>query len=257
MNRQLFILIACLSLLLPGKEGYAQYKSLANLPKIDQAPLQFGFILGINQMDFSLQLKPGYQNKVYTGTQIPGELNIDSAKVYSIEPVPVTGFVIGIIGRKRINDYFDMWLTPSLAFGERDIIYVIRNLGGTDQEPLLTVTKNIQSSFVDIPFWFRFAGKRINNIRPYILGGAKYSIDLASNAKKKRNSTRTEVFLNKANINGELGAGFDFYFEWFKMGVEARMSYGLFDLLKKDNTLYTDPIQSLRSKIFQLSFTFM
>ena len=240
-----------------GKEGLAQYKGVPNLPKLDMSSLQFGFILGINQMDFSLTLKPGYQDKVYTAHRIPGELNIDSAKVYGIEPAPVTGFVIGIISRKRLNNYFDLWFTPSLAFGERDMIYSIKKLIGPEEDVLITVTKNIQSSFVDVPFWVRFAGKRINNVRPYILGGAKYSIDLASNAKKKRNSTNTEVFLNKANINAELGAGFDFYFEWFKMGIEARMSYGLFDLVKRDNTLYTDPIQSLRSKIFQLSFTFM
>jgi hypothetical protein len=236
---------------------FSQSRQVLNLPNIDNPSLQFGFLLGINQMDFSVKTYPGFQNKLYSGSKVPGELNIDTARVYSVEPIPVAGFVVGIISRKRISNYLDMWFTPSLAFGERDLNFTIQNVSGNAQEQLLTIRKNVQSSFVDLPLWFRFAGKRINNVRPYILGGAKYSIDLASNAKKKRNSNQSEIFLQKNNIHAELGAGFDFYFEWFKFGVEMRMSYGLFDILKRDNMLYTDPIQSLRSKIFQLTLTFM
>jgi len=34
------------------------------------------------------------------------------------------------------------------------------------------------------------------------------------------------------------------------------MSYGLRDLLIKENTIYTNSVKRLNSKIFQLSFTF-
>jgi hypothetical protein len=118
------------------------------------------------------------------------------------------------------------------------------------------VTKNIQSTFVDFPLWIRFKGERIHNTRPYVLAGAKYALDLASNAKKKDNSTVSHVFIDKHDLYGELGAGFDFYTAYFKFGTEIRMSYGLFDILKRDQTIYTSGIERLNSKIFQLVFTF-
>jgi hypothetical protein len=34
------------------------------------------------------------------------------------------------------------------------------------------------------------------------------------------------------------------------------MSYGLFDILRGDNTIYTGAIDRMSSKIFQISFTF-
>ena len=55
---------------------------------------------------------------------------------------------------------------------------------------------------------------------------------------------------------GNLGVGFDFYFEWFKLGTELKMSYGFFDVLKRENNIYTLGIDQMRSKIFQVSFTF-
>jgi len=54
----------------------------------------------------------------------------------------------------------------------------------------------------------------------------------------------------------EAGVGFDFYNEWFKLALELKMMYGLFDQLKRENNIYTNSIESLKSKIFQFSVTF-
>ena len=50
--------------------------------------------------------------------------------------------------------------------------------------------------------------------------------------------------------------GLEFYNEWFKFGIELKMMFGLLDILKREKNLYTDSIESLKSKIFQVSFTF-
>ena len=65
-----------------------------------------------------------------------------------------------------------------------------------------------------------------------------------------------QVKLNRHDVYYEIGVGFDFYFEWFKFGTELKMSYGMLDILKRENNIYTDGIDKLKSKIFQLSFTF-
>ena len=54
----------------------------------------------------------------------------------------------------------------------------------------------------------------------------------------------------------ELGAGLDIYNQWFKMGIEVKMSYGLLDIVKDEAFIYTAPIEKLRNKLFQVSFLF-
>ena len=55
---------------------------------------------------------------------------------------------------------------------------------------------------------------------------------------------------------GDIGLGFDFYNNWFKLGVELKMSYGVRDILRHEDNIYTDVIESLNSKTFTLGFTF-
>ena len=62
--------------------------------------------------------------------------------------------------------------------------------------------------------------------------------------------------VNRHDIAAEVGAGFDFYTGYFKLGIELKMSYGLLNVAKNDNYMYTNSFDSLRNKTFQLSFTF-
>ncbi len=240
-------------------QAFSQSRQVPNKPDYDNAPYHFGFLLGINEMLFTIKTTPGYQNKFYYNNtsehSIPDQ-NSDSANLFNVEGSPTFGFVIGIVGNLRLGEYFDMRFTPSLTFGERNLDYTLKNYYGTAAPEMLNVTKNIQSTFVEFPLWVRFKGKRIHNVRPYIMAGGKYSLDLASNAKKKADNSEAYVFINRKDVYALGGVGFDFYTAYFKFGTEISMSYGLFDILKRDNTIYTGSIDKMRSKIFQISFTF-
>ncbi len=237
----------------------SQTKQVPNLLNFDNSPYHFGFLLGVNKMLFTIKTPENYKDIRYynnlTSNSMP-DLNSDSANIYNIESTPTYGFVIGIIGNLRMGNYFDLRFTPALTFGERYIDYDILNYYDSPTGVIQYESKNIQSTFVDFPLWIRFKGDRIHNIRPYILAGAKYSIDLASNAKKKSESNVANVFLDRNDIYGLGGVGFDFYTAYFKFGTEITMSYGIFNILKKDNTIYTKGIDRLSSKLFQISFTF-
>jgi hypothetical protein len=176
--------------------------------------------------------------------------------VYKRQATPTFGFVIGIVSNLRLGEYFDMRFTPSLTFGERNLDYIINNYYDSPEPQKLNVTKNVQSTFVEFPLWVRFKGKRIQNMRPYILAGGKYSVDLASNAKKKADASSAYVFINRKDFYALGGVGFDFYTAYFKFGTEITMSYGLFDILKRDNTIYTGAVDKMSSRMFQISFTF-
>jgi hypothetical protein len=86
-----------------------------------------------------------------------------------------------------------------------------------------------------------------------------YSYDLISQKdviNAKSNIAETVIKLDNSNINYQIGVGFDFFLEYFKFSPELKMSYGVNNLIINDNTILSDPITSLRSKIFLLSFTF-
>jgi hypothetical protein len=155
----------------------------------------------------------------------------------------------------RLGRYFNLRFTPTLSFGERYIDYSIFGYKNETQS-LIDIRKNITSTFVDFPVFVKYRSKRLNNMAAYLLAGAQYSIDLASNAKKKEENIEVQVKLKKNDVYLIAGVGFDFYNPWFKFGMEMRMSYGLMDILKRESNIYTEGIDKLDSKIFSILFTF-
>lgn len=232
----------------------AQHRQVRNLPGYDEAPYHFGFILGMNQMLFTIKTTPGFQNVPYYALQTP-DLYSDSSHLMSIEHTPAFGFTIGIVSNLRISNNWDLRFVPSLSFGERDINYVISTYFEGEHD-VATVSKKLQSTFVEFPLNLKFKGNRFNNMRPYWIGGARYSLDLASDSKKKEANNVVDIAIEKSDLYAELGAGLDFYTTYFKFGVEVKMSYGINDIMRREGTIYTSGIERINSKLFLLSFTF-
>jgi hypothetical protein len=248
--------LSLLMCLLLSGSMFAQKPIIQNLTDFDLAPYHFGFILGVNKMFFTIKPRDGFMNVKYDQTRTP-DIYSDSAYILAIESNPTTGFVIGIVSNLRLAEDFDLRFIPSLSFGEREMVYSFKVY---NENPAVAenieVAKKVQSTFVEFPLFVRYKGKRINNVRPYILGGAKYTLDLASNSKKKDDTNNINVTIEKNDIYAELGVGFDFYTAWFKFGTEIKMAYGFHDMLKRDHTIYTGGVESLTSRLFQLSFSF-
>ena len=122
-------------------------------------------------------------------------------------------------------------------------------------------TKSIGTTFVEFPLNIKYRSKRYNNIGAYVFGGFNPKLDLASQKDNKETDAYGNEFINnlvtkRFDIAGELGAGFDIYNQWFKMGIEVKMSFGLLDIVKSEAFIYTAPIDQLRNKLFQVSFLF-
>lgn len=247
-----FILISLIILL--SFRAQAQMRKVENMPTYDYSKYHFGFILAVNQMHFTIKPVEGLNHTMFD-SEAASEINADSAMIYSIEHRPTYGFTVGIVGNLRLSNYFDLRLIPSLSFGERNLEYRFLKFRDGNAE-LIDVDKNIPSTFVEIPLSIKYKSQRLNNFRAYVLGGFNYRIDLASQAKKNKDAAEVQVKLLRNDMYSELGVGFDFYFEWFKFGTELKMSYGFRDMLKREGNIYTDGIEKLRSKIFQISFTF-
>ncbi|MEI6061507.1 MAG: hypothetical protein WCR72_12420 [Bacteroidota bacterium] len=103
---------------------------MPNKPDYDLQPYHFGFLLGINEMLFTINSEPGYQKKMFynneTHFSLPDQ-NCDSAYLFNMEAAPTFGFVIGIVSNLRLGQYFDLRFTPSLTFGERNLDYSIKS----------------------------------------------------------------------------------------------------------------------------------
>ena len=208
-----------------------------NLPKYDYQKYHFGFTIGFNEMDFIV-------------TNEKDLLKFDSLMV--IEPISEMGFNIGIVSSLRLAEYLNLRFVPTLSFGDRVLEYTI------DYHDTIVVKdkKRIESTYIDLPITLKYMTKRLNNTRAYVVGGARYSIDLASQSKKKANNDDVLLKLYHSDYSLELGVGFDFFTNYFKFGTEVKMAYGLKNLLIKEDNIYAQSINKLNSKIFWITFTF-
>lgn len=252
------LICICFLACITPKNANAQNKKPLNIPLYHDRPYHYGFILGYNQMLFSIDYIDNFQTNPHLPSELPSNISgIDYKLPFTVNDINVlmtNGFTVGIVGNLRLGKYFDLRLIPSLSFGERTIRYSIVQ---PDNSEVKTITSNTHSTFVEFPLQIKYRSKRNYNSAAYIIAGANYKIDMASqknnyddNNKPKNISTR------RHDIAAEVGVGFDFYTGYFKLGVEVKMSYGLLDIAKDKDFMYSSSFDSLRNKCFQLSFTF-
>ena len=263
--------IIVIALLLTGcgiSSAQAQRRAVRYLANYENEPYHFGFLLGFNSMMYTLKTVEDYQNVPHDPNQWPGgPINPDNTQaiyIYNLETQKVPGFTVGIIGSKRLGKYFDLRLIPSLSFGERRLDYSIAiDTKNTPKfiDTTMLASKAIFSTFVEFPLQIKYRSKRFNNIGAYLLGGVNPKLDLASQKSNKfimedGSSIINNLVTKRFDCALEVGAGFDIYNQWFKMGIEVKMSYGLLDVVKNEAFIYTAPIDKLRNKMFQISMTF-
>jgi len=229
-------LLAVLILLL-GSEGFAQRRKVLNLPNYDKQTVHFGFILGINSLNF-----------IYR----PVDDLRQNDTVMAITPGSGNGFNLGIVSNLHLSDNFDFRFLPTLTFGERKLTYTLK-VAGTDSSFLRD--KNVESVFLEFPVLLKFKSARANNFRAYVTGGIKPVIDLASQDKVDDKGEKI-LKLKRNDINWEIGVGLDIYTQYFKFTPELKMAYGMKNLLVRDNNMYINPLDRLRSKAMYISFTF-
>ena len=176
--------------------------------------------------------------------------------VYGLEVVSQAGFNLGMISELNLSKYFSIRVLPGMNFGQRNIQYKMRNKNYPDSVVFYTYDMLIPSIFVELPILFRLKGMRINNYRPYIIGGGNIKYDLETRRKNQKN-TDYSIKLKPVDFFFEVGAGMDFYLTYFKFSTEIKMSYGLKDILIHEPAIeYNKVIDQLKTKMFILSFNF-
>ena len=218
--------------LLLNKISFAQiFPKPQNLPLFDKKPLHFGFLTGLNNYDFKILPSEASNNDI---------LRYNSKNQY--------GFNLGIISNFKINNIIDFRITPSLVFTERIIEYKL-------QEETNIIVKNIESTFIDVPFIIKYKSERYNNGRAFLITGFKYSYDLASQ-KNIDDGGEDIIKINNHDILYEFGGGIDFYFEYFKFSIQIKSSIGIINVLNNEDSNYSNILNKLKTRGINICFLF-
>ncbi len=223
-----------------------------HLPKYYKTPVHFGFTIAGNSTDFRLNTKPTF---LFPDTVI-GETRYHLKTVYS-RPAP--GFAIGIVTDFRIFEYLRLRFTPSISFASRKIEY---HLSNNRRDSSKIFQKRVESAFLLFPLEGKIQSKRLGNFSAYVIGGGGYSLDLASRKKAAGVSTGgpnqldDNVKLKRDDIYYSAGAGTDFYLQYFKLGFELKLLIGTKNLLRPENSIFTNSIEKVRSRMVVFTITF-
>ncbi len=230
-----------------GSDGYG-----VNLPKFYKQKIHFGFTIAGNQTDFRINPVP---NSLFPDTVI-GESRYRVKTVYS---KPAKGFAIGLVADTRLFEYVRLRLTPNISFGTRRIEYT---LATPDRDSLKIFQKTVESVFLIFPVEAKIQSKRQGNFSAYVIGGGGYTLDLSARKKAGTgsgggpNQLDDNVKVTRDDFFYSAGAGTDFYLQYFKLGFELKLLIGTKNLLKKENSVFTNSIDKIRSRMVVFSITF-
>jgi hypothetical protein len=211
---------------------------------VDEEILHFGFTFQYLASEYKIYKQRNWQ--------VPQAKEVGFTDSLSSISSPVSpGFGIGFVSNLRLGSNADLRFTPTLVFSDRLLNYTYFR---TDP-----VQKKVPSTLVEFPLGLKIKSNRRLNFRAYMLGGAKYSMDIVS--KKKTDDSglaREERFVknNKSILSYEAGIGFDFYFEFFKLSPELKVSNSFNSILKREDHPFSSPLERLYSRTFQFSLYF-
>lgn len=212
----------------------AQFSRLRNQPLYDQNPLHFGFHMGLNYYNFNMDL---------------GDLS-QHPDIFGVESEALPGYNINIISNLRLSEHFDLRFTPGFAATVRRLHFDLIN-PFTDERVI--ATRQIESSYVQFPLHLKFKSVRIDNYRLFLMGGIRYTNDLASKAKVVDDNL---FKLQRHGADYEIGVGADFYFEYFKFSPQIRAAWGMTNLLVQDGTLPVEAFDGIRNRAILINFSF-
>lgn len=238
-----------LMLLFPGEAGaQRRFFRFQNRLEHDLRPYHFGFSLGVNTMNYAIR---------------PAENLREQFDFDYVLPEPDYGFHIGIVSNLKLNRYLDLRFIPAISFGDRHLEYYLP--GDPDNPDFFSDwqrrdperDQDLEVTLLEFPLHLKYKSARMTNTRVYVLGGFKYTHDLASIELGVGDNILARVARN--DIHYELGVGFDHYFYYFKLSGELKASFGMFDLIREgDQGLerYYNSIDRLNARSLMISLTF-
>lgn len=236
MKKILILLIVLVASQSVSAQLFSREK-IRNQENFDKKLLSWGFFLGLNNYDYQYNYEQDQPD-------ILVETNL--------------GFSVGLISNLRINNYLDLRFEPGLYITQRNLQYDPSYFIGT--EPTSSdLLREVKSTYVHFPLLLKVSTKRVNNFKPFVVGGFSTSLNLSSNEENPDDNAAGQFRTKKNVIFYELGFGIDFYNQWFKFTPSIRGVFALNDELVRDedpNSPWTGNITTMKTRGIFLNFTF-
>ena len=232
MKKIVFILLGFMVAL----SSYGQKKKVQYQPYADHKLYHFGFHVGIHAQDLIL---------TNSGLAAPNG-DVWFAEIPNYNP----GFSVGVIGDLFMNPYMNLRAVPTLHFGDKTVCFKETASG---EEKWVSMRTN----YLDIPVNVKISSMRLNNCRPYIIGGAYGTIELG----QKRGNP---LLMKPIDYGIEFGVGCTFYMPFFRLAPELKFKFGLPDILEKNRVdlsnendkVFTNALSKVTSRMIVLTFNF-
>jgi hypothetical protein len=235
--RNLFTIISFLLTLQIASAQLFDKEKILNNENFDKDLLSWGYFLGFSSYDFNFDYKQDLKD-------IHVERN--------------AGFNVGLIANLRVNEFIDIRLEPGLHITSRNLYYDESYFQGMSfgSSDLL---REVKSTYIHVPLLLKLSTKRLNNFKPFIVGGFSTALNLSSNQDNPDDNSNGQFRTKKNMVFYELGFGIDFYLYWFKFTPSIRGVFALKDEVVRDedpNSPWTSNIHSMKTRGLFINFTF-
>ena len=204
----IFLIIFSINNLKAQKRDIVQYKQ-----NWDKQQVFWGYFLGLNMKDYKIS----YNDKLNPNP------NAD------IVSTPSMGFEVGLIGNFRLHKNISLRLEPGLSSNSKELVFI--HIYGGQKDSI----REVNSTYFRFPLLLKFNANRLDNMRPYVIGGVSYDYNFSSNQDNPDDNEKGEFRTKKNNFSYELGIGVDLYFPYFIFSPSIRGVFAINDELVRDN----------------------
>lgn len=209
-----------------------------NLQRFDERPFHFGFGLGYNQSSFA------------TITHQSAFAQTDS--LLGIVSVSKPGFHFAGIFELKVTKNVRMRLYPFfLEFRDALLQYHYRD--SNDLGEVHIIHQELHPTYFSVPLHLKFRTNRIGNFAANVVTGVKYGVNVSS---QNNVQSKDLLKLKKEDWVVEVGGGVEFFLAYFKLGVELKYAHGLKNVMVQEQSQWSAPINSLKSRSWMFSITF-
>lgn len=235
MKKVLFLNLIFIVLL--GSISSIAQSRIENLPNKDKGMWNFGYYIGIMHTEYVVE----YKESIYPEAQV----EVDGG----------FGFKIGVVGEMRFNKNISLRFEPGLASNVKTLYFNNRTLL-TERDSV----RKVPSTYLHLPLIVKFSTDRLNNFRPFVIGGLSYDYNFSANEDNPDDNLAGEFRLRRHNFMYQVGIGVDFYLSYFKFSPSIVGVFAINNELVPDNndatSPYTGPIDKMATRGIFLKLVF-
>lgn len=184
----------------------------------------------------------------YNSYNLKEQINVleDGVLLERITLLPLYGLNFGMINNFRLHPQVSLRIVPSISLEQRNFDYQFARDS--------SVIREIESSYFNFPVMAQFKTKYYRATRVYVLAGAQYGVNLASNEKVLNDPKLLKI--RRHDFSLTFGAGINLYGEKLRISPEILYTVGLLNIYEPEGTSHAFAIERLTSQVLAININF-